>query len=46
MWSGEEVSSDVQLGVPVGPVPLHVLPDGNSLLDEVVEVLGDGRSQT
>jgi len=37
---------DLQLGVPVGPVPLHVLPDGDSLLDEVVKVLRDLGSQT
>jgi hypothetical protein len=31
----------IQLGVPVLAVGLKVLADGNSLLDEHVEVLGD-----
>lgn len=39
-------ASDVQLGVPVGPVPLQVLPDRDGLLDEVVKVLGDRGGQT
>ena len=37
---------DVQFGVPVGPVPLQVLPDRDGLLDEVVKVLGDRGGQT
>jgi len=42
----DDDDDDVQLRVPVGPVPLQVLPDRDGLLDEVVKVLGDLGSQT
>jgi len=32
-----------ELGVPVLPIPLQMLPDAHSLLDEVVSVLGELR---
>lgn len=35
-----------QFTVLVGSVSLEVLPDGNGLLDEVVEVLWDGWGET
>ena len=35
-----------QLGVLVGTVSLEVLSDRDGLLDEVVEVLGDGWGET
>lgn len=35
-----------QLGILVTPVSLEVLSDRNSLLDEVVEILGNGRGKT
>ena len=37
---GQEV--DIQLGILVTTVSLEVLSDRDGLLDEVVEVLGDG----
>ena len=30
-----------ELGIPVLPVPLKMLPDGHGLLDQVVAVLGE-----
>ena len=33
-----------ELGIPVLPVPLQMLPDGDGLLDKVVDVLGQGGS--
>jgi hypothetical protein len=41
MWSGGE-GWNLQLAVLVTAVALEVLADSDSLLDEVVEVLGDG----
>lgn len=35
-----------KLGILVLPVPLQMLPNSNSFLNEVVEVLGDFRSKT
>ena len=35
-----------ELAVLVFPVPLHVLPDAHSLLDQVVQILRDLSSQT
>ena len=33
-----------ELAIPVLPVPLQMLPDGDGLLDKVVDVLGQGGS--
>ena len=33
-----------ELGIPVLPVPLQMLPDGDGLLDQVVAILGQLRS--
>lgn len=41
-----DMGIDLQLGVLVATVPLEVLSDRDGLLDEVVKVLGDGRSET
>lgn len=43
--SSEDTSVYAQLGVPVLAVARQVLADGNSLLDQHVEVLGDLRSE-
>lgn len=40
------VLEDSQLGVLVGTVSLEVLSDRDGLLDEVVEILGDGWGET
>ena len=36
--------NEPELGIPVLPVPLKMLPDGDSLLDQVVAILGQLRS--
>jgi hypothetical protein len=41
-----EYRVNIQLRVLVATVPLEVLSDRDGLLDEVVKVLGDGRSET
>ena len=35
--------NEPELGIPVLPVPLKMLPDGDSLLDQVVAILGQLR---
>lgn len=35
-----------ELGILVFPVPFQMLPDGNSLLDEVVKILRNFRSKS
>ena len=36
--------NEPELGIPVLPVPLKMLPDGDGLLDQVVAILGQLRS--